>query len=1257
MRFAPAIGLFMLCSLKPFAADGVVSFDHFAEKEGLSNNWVRSIYQDDDHFIWFGTADGLNRFDGYEFRTFRPVSSSNQSLGSIHINAVSKKNEQELWVCSDIGVLTFDLRNGKFSDFVLLNYLPVLCMLDNGDNTLWFGTGSGLYKYSLTDSSMVTFLNEKNDDSSISSNYINTLFRDSESNIWVGTKSGLNLLNQDNETFTRFEHSTKAGSISDNDVMSLIEDRWNRIWVGTAKNGLNLMQKTKKPGWEFKKITDGYIINMLIDCEDNLWICNGSECGLYRIPLDADTHRKRKPETEIFIHDPFDNSTLNDNSVFSIFEDRDKDIWIGTFNHGVNYLSKRQKAFHTIQVEPTHDNSIKSDLVNALFEDENYIWIGTEFGLDRYDKKRKLFRHFAHHIDDEHGLSANAVFSIYKDSRDNLWIGTWTGGLNRYDENTGHFTHYLPGDDPGSINDDKVFSILEDSRGNLWIGTIGGGLNRFDYQTESFIAYERDPSDSNSIFHNSINCIFETSGGILYISNYFALDQYNYERDNFTHHVYKTGTDDELSGKIISILEDSKKNIWLATSNGLVLFDEANNCFIPYMDQMGMQDYVIQSILEDSHGNLWAGTNNGILQFIDGVTKPVVPVVKNFTELDGLSGDKFSKRAAFLNAEGIMYFGTDKGVTWFHPDSIKLNLIPPPVVFTDLQLLNLNTGENKYESINKNINAMDKMELSHKKSNFIIYFAALNYLKPEKNEYQYILEGYDKDWINCGNRRSASYTNLNPGKYIFKVKGSNNDGCWNKTAKTIAIRIHPPWYGALFFRIFASLAMLSLMLLGHYIRTSFLRRQKVLLEEKVTERTDELMKVNEVLSTQRNQIIQQNEELQQHRNHLEELVEERTSDLAKAKLKAEESDRLKSSFLANISHEIRTPMNAIVGFSEVIKEKELNPKKREKYIDLIYENVQTLLALIDNILDISLIETNHLSIENASFDAKPLMLKLERIFRHKNTKEIKFEFVNKNDKEKLILFSDKIRLNQVFTNLLSNAFKYTDRGSIKMGYEQFKTHVRFFVSDTGIGIGPGETKKIFEQFIKIESNPNKLYRGTGIGLAISKNIVELMGGDIWVESTPGKGSVFYFTLPKFMTDSKFVKHRDPLRKIKLWLVNTTILSVEDEQSGFELLKIMLQPFGAQLRWINDRVQLLEYAYKHSANNTCIILMDINMSAFDSVEMARQIKMINDSIIVIAIVENSLRSEKRKLKEGGFNNFIVKPIKLEDILLIMARYTS
>jgi signal transduction histidine kinase/ligand-binding sensor domain-containing protein/CheY-like chemotaxis protein len=1250
------VNLFLLLHLSAaFSQVDKPNFKRFSTKEGLSNNWVRCIYQDNKGFLWFGTADGLNRYDGYGFKVFRLINDDKTSLGDIHINAILEKNNHQLWVCTDMGVYTFDLESEKGFTNPLLKPLSVICAIIDTHKNTWFGTSNGLFRYNPADSSITSFTHKNDNSNSLSSDYINTLFLDSEGNVWAGTKKGLNFFNSNTQTFASYSANGMQGSISGNDVMGICEDKFKRLWVGTSQDGVNLVKKSSDRVLYFHQVLDGYIMNLISDFENNIWIARGSGGGLVKIAL-GNSLDNSTINPVIYHTDPTNPKSISDNSIYSIFEDKAKDIWIGTFGGGVNYFSKREKKFFSISFDYSAKSSLFNNLVNAICDDEKYLWIGTEAGLDRYDKTEKTFKHFSYNERDKTSMSVNPVYSLLRDSKDNLWVGTWAGGLNLYNNKTQTFKHFQPDEKEGSISNGNIFSIFEDSKRNLWIGTIGGGLNRYNYKTSKFEHFLKNESDTGSLYYNFVNCILESKTGRLYISTYFSLEIFDYETGKFTHCLFNKKISDN-AGQIISIFQDSKNHIWIASNKGLSIFDESEMKFNDY-DIEGMPDNTIQAILEDNHHNIWISTNNGLVQIIQGALLPKDPVIRNYSVTDGLPGNEFKKRSAIKNSSGILYFGSANGVVYFNPDSIEYNTIAPPVVLTGFQLLSLQKDDNlKFKSILQNINSVELIDLPYNNSNFIIWFSSLNFLNSENNKFLYKLEGYDDNWIDAGTRHSATYTNLKPGSYNFQVKGSNNDGVWCNEPAKLEIIIHPPWWGTLLFRIFMVLVIIITLISIHFIRLSILKGQNTLLEKKVKDRTNDLTEMNTLLEERQEEITIQNDELERHRSHLEQLVEERTVELVSAKIKAEESDRLKSSFLANMSHEIRTPMNAIYGFSGLLNADDLSKEDKSQYINIINENCESLLVLIDDILDISRIEVDHLVFTNEKYIVDDVLVNLESFFKHNNNKQLTIEFFNKNSDHKLILNNDKVRFRQVFTNLFNNAYKFTDTGYIRFGYEVIKDYVRFYVSDTGIGIESSEMERIFNHFYKIENSFERLYAGTGLGLAISKKLIEMMGGEIWVESTVGKGSIFYFTLPSSTDNASGQEKENKIEQKKRNLQYITILVAEDTPTNYELVRSMLKPFGAEIVWVQNGLEAVEFVRYHAEIENCIILMDIKMPLLDGYEAMKQIKVINNKIPIIAVTAYAQKDDKEKMLSSGFDDYLAKPIKIELLINTLVKHSD
>jgi len=1090
-------------------------FKNISTNNGLSQNWVKCIYQDDLGYMWFGTADGLNRFDGYDFKIFLPDPDEKYSIGSMYINSISRKSEYELWICSHNGVYIYNQKQERFYKMDKLPAIEVKMILEDSKKEFWFATSNGLYKFNSKDNTVQLYTQDKNKAGTISNNNIQCIFEDSKHNLWVSTFAGIELYDRKSDSFVFFDISKHLDLNSRTRVWTMVEDRKGKIWCGIKQAGVYIFNyNLEKPeNSDFDFVQSGSPNCMQFDHDANLWVGNGGSLGLDILHAQG-YNPKQTLKREHYFQTGTENQSISSNSISSIYMDRFGDMWIGTYGAGVDYYSKRTKKFNNFSAS-NEKNSISSNLVNALLEDDKYLWIGTELGLDRKDKATGEIVHFKNNKSNPSSIGANAIYKLLKDKKDNLWIGSWNGGLSLYNSKTENFKNYLPNNQPGSIKSSNIFDIQEDSKGNLWIATNGGGLNKFEPITGNFTAFLNDPGNPLSINGNSINGLCVGSDGKIWVSLYgIGLDRFDEVSGTFTHFTNIPGDSKSISsGFILSIFEDSKKNIWVASNMGLNLYNQKDQSFKHYTTKKGLPNNTIQAILEDEKGNLWLSTNNGLAVFYNAVELPEIPEFKIYNKKDGLSTNEFNTRAGYKNSDGMMYFGTTQGYISFYPKSIKDNSIPPIIVLTDFSLFETHNKKTERKTLYRNeINYESDIKLSYDQSNFIIRFAALNYLNSEKNQYKYCLKGYDDGWHLSGNLRFAPYTNIQPGNYTFMVYGSNNDGIWSDSPKTIRIIISPPWWQNIFFRIFLVLMVIGALFLLYRIRIRILENQKKILKQTVEERTMQLQQNNVLLEERNEEIAIQNEELSKHRNNLENLIIDRTSELEIARLKAEESDRLKSAFLANLSHEIRTPMNAVLGFSNLLEEEGISAEDRRRFIKMINSNGESLLHLIDDIIDISMIESNQLILKMGEFDINQVLLELESNHQKNNEKPIEIEFSTKQEKS-VILHSDRIRIKQIFNNLLNNACKYTDSGSVKFGYQIEENKIRFFVIDTGIGIAKEHIEGIFNRFGKVHNHKGKIYRGTGIGLAICKSLVTKLGGEILVNSKPDVGSEFTFTLP------------------------------------------------------------------------------------------------------------------------------------------------
>lgn len=1086
-----------------------LKFSNFSTRNGLSNSWVRCIHQDRLGFVWLGTDDGLNRFDGLAFQTFRPINEDQFEIGNFRVNKIIEKDSCHLWICTDSGLYIFDQAHETFKLDSLIPTHPVLSAVRDS-LYFWFATNDGIYQYRLNPLQIKHLQKSDAIHSGPINNYVNTLLVDHNNQLWIGTKNGLSIYSTVSNNFVHLDK--KPCNFSTFDILAIHEDPVGQIWIGTAKNGLYQIH-TNKGEYLAEKMFQGNVTSIATVNQHEIWFGSTFGSGLGIINLDS-LHTGTVAFASID-HIKLDKNALSDNDIFTIFANQMGDIWIGTFSQGLNYYNTHLLPFENVSSIPGNKNALSSNLVNAFAEDGDYLWIGTEEGLNRFHRPSGKNTIYKHNINDTTSLASNTVISLYKDFDGQLWVGNWAGGLNLYLPEKDFFKRFTPDGKAGSIKREHVFAITQDTIGMLWIGTNRGGLHRFNPKTSNFSQYIHQENNSYSLDGKSINDLLITQKNQLFISLYTTLDHYNYESNRFDHfHLNGDTEKNYTSGSISDLFEDKKGNLWLATNLGLELYNPANRSLSRYTTLDGLASNTIQSILEDDHGNLWMSTNKGISKFIDGTSLPDAPKFINFSEEDGIPAFDFKTRSSLKTKDGLFYFGSAKGYTYFHPDSILINTTKPRVVLTNFRIQESQPNATiKYKPYQGNINYLDRIELFYPNTDFTISFAAMNFLHPEKNTFKYKLDGYDTEWIDAGNNSYATYTNLQAGDYTFNVLGANNDGIWSTTPAILIIEVHPPWWKSTLFKIALILFILFVGAISIATRFIALKKEKRLLEAMVEKRTTELSRLNNLLEQKQFKIEEQNKSLELHQNQLEELVVSRTKELELSKRKAEESDKLKSSFLANMSHEIRTPLNAILGFSTMLDYPDLTYEKRRTYIHHIENNGKILSVLINDIIDISIIEANQLTLTEHRININNTLRELYNYYEIENDKRLTFVFANADEDLDLFLFNDGFRFRQVMVNLLSNAFKYTDKGEICFGYDKLESNVRFYVRDTGIGIPKNDNEKIFVHFFKSEKKKSKLYRGTGIGLAISKNLVEQMGGKIWVESIQNEGSTFYFTLP------------------------------------------------------------------------------------------------------------------------------------------------
>jgi serine phosphatase RsbU (regulator of sigma subunit)/ligand-binding sensor domain-containing protein len=812
-----------------------IVFEQIFLEQGLSQSIVQCILQDKEGFMWFGTEDGLNRYDGYHFTVIKHDPKNANSLSYNNITSICEDSKGIIWIGTFHGGLNkYDPYKGQFTRFqndpldeTSLSHDNINAIYEDKSGTLWIGTDDGLnrvipaHKEGLTDK-FLCFRNDPDNPNSLSHNTIQSIYQDSRGVIWIGSDGGLNALqwseqNDSNITVTAYRNERDdPHSLSNDVVRSIYEDHSGVLWIGT-NGGLNRLVDARQADSQIKfkrylyneyngnSLSHNEVYTILEDRSGVLWIgTNGGGLNVF------DRINQRFISLR---HDPEDPNTLSYNEVRDIYEDRSGLLWIGTYGGGIDKINRNKKKFKRYSRNLRDPNSLSEDIVWCIYEDKaGILWIGTHGGgLNRYDRKSNKWKHFRHIPDDPSSLSHNIVRVVYEDHSGRFWIGTHGGGVNLFDPATEKFRTYKnEPDNFNSISHDQIRTIYQDRSGVVWIGTYGGGLNKLqsgssDNSAPTFLHYRHAPFDSNSISHDIVRVVFEDKFGGFWIGTEGGgLNKLDRETGKFKH--YRSNPDDPRSlsnDYIFSIHEDRFGMLWISTwGGGLNKFDRNSETFRYYTEADGMPDDAIYGMLEDDQGNLWLSTNNGLCRF-----DPKLESFRNYDRDDGLQSNEFNGGSFFKSASGEMFFGGISGFNSFYPSEIKDNPYIAPIVITSFSKLN---QEVKFD---KPISALDEIRLSHKDYFFSIEFAALDYTIPVKNRYAYKMEGLDDEWIITGTKkRFATYTTLAPGSYLFRVMGSNNDGIWNEDGVSLRIIINPAfwqtwWFQTLMILVFITIAI------------------------------------------------------------------------------------------------------------------------------------------------------------------------------------------------------------------------------------------------------------------------------------------------------------------------------------------------------------------------------------------------------------------------------------------------------------------
>jgi len=1206
-------------------------------KDGLSFATVYSIIQDNKGFMWFATGDGLNRFDGTNFKVFKFEPNNPYSLPSNYVQTIYKDTHGDIWISSRWGIYQFDTNRERFTKFNPLNAPPaclnnVASIFENKKDQLWFSCGAfGFSSYNKKENLFKNYTKKELPGLVGGSSVINVI-EDNSGLLWVGTRDGgLNVFStKDGKVVKNLNDRFPLNKIPQGLINSIYEDHNHDIWIATSK-GLALYKRKENDFHIFLgpayKLRSNYFFSLLEDSHKNLLV-GLQDGGLYNIDIDKAAKSSYKDMTI----DPVkseDNVSVTARTIQTLFQDRDKNIWAGTYGDGIYMLSNVPEKFQKFQNKLTDAYGISFlRYYGMCVDDEGYLWMGTD-GDGIYKKKLNGEVVKYYRADGRKGsLTSNNILCAYKDHSNTLWFGSYSHGLFRYDKKTDSFTNFThQPTDPTSISLNDIRVILEDSENNLWVGTNGGGLSLLPHGSTKFVNY--NPQNS-SIASDYIRALAEDNHGNLIIGTYASgLRYYIKDQNKFVDYFTRAQSEKFLTSHFIySLYFDKNENLYIGTEgDGLVIYNTRTQQFKRYTEKEGLANNTVNAIQKDEAGDIWISTNRGLSR-VDLQANKII----NYDSSDGLQAGQFNPGSSmYFGKNKFMVFGGTEGYNVFYPAEVKQNLFRPKVLITGLQLFGKEVEVGQKDSIlSAAIDESTQIVLKPEQSVFSIQYVALNYAYAEKSEFAYKLVGLEKNWNYIKNQRSVTYRYLPAGDYTFKVKAANQDGIWFENYATLKIKILPPWYKTWW--AFLTYFLVSVALIYYYLLYRS-KQAKLKYEIKIAQMSAE---------------------------------------------KEKELNERKLSFFTNISHEFRTPLTLIIN---PVKELLFGPEDRNgdtSNLHIVYRNARRLLSLVDQLLLFRKADSEADELKIVKLNLVNLFKEVFLCFRHQaKSKNIHFDFFCET--EVIEVFADREKIEIALFNLISNAIKFTpDNGTVSCWISETQTSVNIEVKDSGRGIDEAIGEQLFNKFYQVHSEL-PLNGGFGIGLYLVKMFIESHKGNISYESVNGAGTTFKISLlkgrdhlaPNFIFEdvgensvfldeliesyeepAQNVKEPNPVRGKKTGSFNLesrSMLIVDDNAQIRQYLKQIFSP-DFEVFEAEDGSDGLEMVYQLLPD---IIISDVMMQGLSGIELCSRVKedpSLNH-IPVLLLTASSSPEIKLKGIEGGADDYISKPFEKE---LLVAR---